>query len=156
MENEKIKTKWKNSKTAITFGCVLKAHLLKKRGERPWKIKQNMKNYWNWREIKEYSKNTESNCLNVSCGIVMEHAEAVAQRCSAKYFHRDFAKFTGKQLWQSLFCKFIKKKLRHRCFLLNFVKLLTTPFLTEHLRWLLLNTENQTNKKQIMIHYTRV
>ena len=84
MENEKIKTKWKNSKNAITFGCVLKAHLLEKRGERTWKIKENMKNYWNCSEIKEYSKNIENNCLNASCGIVMGHAEAVTQRCSVK------------------------------------------------------------------------
>ena len=35
-------------------------------------------------------------------------------------------------------CNFIKKRLQHRCFPLKFAKLLRTPFLTEHLRWLLL------------------
>ena len=33
---------------------------------------------------------------------------------------------------------FIKKKLWHRCFPVNLAKFLRTPFLTEHLRWLLL------------------
>ena len=48
---------------------------------------------------------------------------------------RKFAKFTGKHLCQSLF---LKKRLWHRCFLLNFAKFLRTPFLKEHLWWLLL------------------
>ena len=34
-------------------------------------------------------------------------------------------------------CKFIKNE-PHRCFLVNFAKFLRTPFLSEHLRWLLL------------------
>ena len=33
----------------------------------------------------------------------------------------------------------LKKKLRQRCFLVNFAKFLRTPFLIEHLRWLLLS-----------------
>ena len=32
----------------------------------------------------------------------------------------------------------LKKSLWHRCFPVNFPKFLRTPFLTEHLRWLLL------------------
>ena len=32
----------------------------------------------------------------------------------------------------------LKKKLLHRCFPVNSMKFLRTPFLTEHLRWLLL------------------
>ena len=35
-------------------------------------------------------------------------------------------------------CNFIKKRLWHRCFPVNFAKFLRTPFFTEHLRWLLL------------------
>ena len=38
-----------------------------------------------------------------------------------------------------------KKRLRNRCFSVNFVKSLRTPFFTEHLRWLLLL---QYKKKQ--------
>ena len=55
-----------------------------------------------------------------------------------------FAKFTGKHLCQSLFfnkvrpATLLKKRLWHRCFLVNFAKFLRTHFLTEHLRWLLL------------------
>ena len=60
---------------------------------------------------------------------------------------RNFAKLTEKQLCQSLFFnKFpdlrpetlLKKRLWHRCFPVNFAKFLRTPFLIEHLRWLLL------------------
>ena len=60
---------------------------------------------------------------------------------------KNFAKFTGKHLCQSLFFNKIagrrpatslKKRLWHRCFPENFVKFLRTPFLTEHLWWLLL------------------
>ena len=36
------------------------------------------------------------------------------------------------------YCNFIKKRLWHRCFPVNFAKFLRTPFLTKHLRWLLL------------------
>ena len=43
---------------------------------------------------------------------------------------RNFTKFTGKRLCQSLW---------HRCFPVNFVKFLRTPFLKENLWWLLLN-----------------
>ena len=40
-------------------------------------------------------------------------------------------------LWPET-CNFIKKETLHRCFPVNFAKFLRTPFLTEHLRWLLL------------------
>ena len=61
---------------------------------------------------------------------------------------RNFAKFTGKHLCQSLLfnnvagltpATFLKKRLWHRCFPVNFAKFLRAPFLTEHLRWMLLN-----------------
>ena len=64
---------------------------------------------------------------------------------------RNFAKFTGKHLCQSLFfnkvtglspATLLKKRLWHRCFLANFTKFLRTPFLTEHLWWLLLDVED--------------
>ena len=54
---------------------------------------------------------------------------------------RNFTKFTGKHLCQSLFFNkvaVIKKRLWHRCFPVNFMKFLRTPFFTEHLWWLLL------------------
>ena len=63
---------------------------------------------------------------------------------------RNFTKFTGKHLCESLFfnkvaglaCNFIKKRLWHRCFPVNFVKFLRTPFFIEHLWWLLLSLCN--------------
>ena len=60
---------------------------------------------------------------------------------------RNFTKFTGKHLCQSLFfnkvaglrpATLLKKWLWYRCFPVNFVKFPRTPFFKEHLRWLLL------------------
>ena len=60
---------------------------------------------------------------------------------------RSFAKFTGKHLCQGFFFnKFaglrpailLKMRLWHRYFLVNFGEFLRGPFLTKHLRWLLL------------------
>ena len=60
------------------------------------------------------------------------------QRCSVrKGALRNFKKLTGKQLWQSLFLiklqvflqLYLKKRLRHRCFSVNFAKFLRIPFL---------------------------
>ena len=59
---------------------------------------------------------------------------------------KNFAKFTGKHLCQSLFLimfqappeTLLKKRLWHRCFPVNFAKFLKASFLTEHLWWLLL------------------
>ena len=65
------------------------------------------------------------------------------RRCSLKKaVLRNFAKFTGKHLCQSLFFNkvadlwpttLLKKRLSHRCFTVNFVNFLRTTFLTEHL-----------------------
>ena len=58
---------------------------------------------------------------------------------------RNFAKFTEKHLCQSLRARtLLKKRLWHRCFPVNFAKFLRTPFLIEHLLWLLLYFEKQT------------
>ena len=74
-------------------------------------------------------------------------SETAVQRCSSKevFFKRGvlkcFAIFTGKvPVLESLFhkiaglkiCNFIKKRLQHRCFLVNIAKLLRTAFI-EHL-----------------------
>ena len=62
---------------------------------------------------------------------------------------RNFEKFTGKHLCQSLLfhevtdlrpATLLKKRLWNRCFPVNFSKFLRTPSVTEHLRWLLLKT----------------
>ena len=59
-----------------------------------------------------------------------------------------FAKFIGKHLCRRLlFYKvkplrpttLVKMGFQHRCFDVNFLKVLKTPFFAEHIRWLLLN-----------------
>ena len=60
---------------------------------------------------------------------------------------KNFTKFIGKHLCQSLFfnkvagvrpATLLKKRLWRRCFPVNFVKFLRTPISIEHLWWLLL------------------
>ena len=55
---------------------------------------------------------------------------------------KNFAKFTGKHQCQRPFFKkvagLLRKRLWNWCFPVNLAKFLRTPFLTEHLRWLLL------------------
>ena len=68
-------------------------------------------------------------------------SEAVARRCSVKKcVLRNLTKLTGKHLCQSLFFSkvagfgpvvLLKKRLRHRCFPVKFVKFLRTPFLQD-------------------------
>ena len=40
-------------------------------------------------------------------------------------------------------CNFIRKRLWHRCFPVNFVRFLRTPFFIEHLWWLLIEIANE-------------
>ena len=65
------------------------------------------------------------------------HSQFTSSRPEAfckKSVLRNFAKFSGKHLCQSLF---LIKRLWYRCFPVNFAKFLRTPILAEHLRWLL-------------------
>ena len=70
-----------------------------------------------------------------------------------KGVHRNFSKFTGKHLCQSLFFNkvdsLLKKRLWHRCFPVNFAKFLRTPFLKEHLSWLLLKSKRMLQSFRI-------
>ena len=62
-------------------------------------------------------------------------------RCLSLFFNKvsGLAKFTRKHLCQSLRpATLLKRRLWHRCFPVNFAKFLGTPFLKEHLQWLLL------------------
>ena len=80
------------------------------------------------------------------------------QRHSPKGVLRNFAKFTGKHLCQSLFfnkvkvmsATLLKKILWNRCFPVSLAKFLRTPFLTEHLR--LLNLSGINDKICLQIH----
>ena len=71
---------------------------------------------------------------------------------------RNFIKFTGKHLWQSLLfnkvtglrpATLLNKRLWHRCFPVNFMKFLRTPFQIEHLWWLLLKFIHQITEKLV-------
>ena len=96
-----------------------------------------MNNY----EIVQYTLNT-----------VKIYSEAVAQRCSVKKVLLEISQNSQeKNLCQNVFFDKVtclslpatlsKKRLWHRCFPVNFAKFLRAPFLTEHLRWLLLCTD---------------
>ena len=78
----------------------------------------------------------------------IQYSEAVIQMCSVKLVLKNFTKFTGKHLCQSLFfnkiaalrpATLLKKSPWHRCFPVKVVKFPRTSFLTEHIWWLLLN-----------------
>ena len=67
---------------------------------------------------------------------------------------RNFAKFTEKHLCQILSFKkiawlsqqlYLKRRLWHRCFPVNFAKFLRIYFLTEHLRWLDMDLADSIN-----------
>ena len=74
---------------------------------------------------------------------------------------RNFGKFTGKHKCQSLYlnkvagqaCNFIKIETLTQVFPVNFPKFLRTPFLREHLRWLLLVL---TNFGTTMLHENKI
>ena len=66
---------------------------------------------------------------------------------------KNFVEFSGEHQRQSLLfnkvaglrsATLLKKRLRHRCFLVNFAKFLETRFIIDHLRWLLLKLINGT------------
>ena len=75
---------------------------------------------------------------------------------------RNFAKFTGKHLCQSLFFKkvaglrpavLLKKSLWHMCFPVNFAKFLRAPLFTEHLWWLLLILEGTKGDSKVCLMF---
>ena len=71
---------------------------------------------------------------------------------------KNFAKFIGKHDWKT--CNFIKKRLQHRCFPVNFAKFLRTLFFIEHLWWVLLGVglhvlENLSELSSFCRHMSR-
>ena len=84
-------------------------------------------------------------------------------RCSVKIaVLKNFAKFTGKHLCQSLFFNKVaglslqlyeKKRLWHKCFPVNFTKCLKTPFLENNSGLLLMNLS--LNLALIMIRISK-
>ena len=65
-------------------------------------------------------------------------SEAVAQTCYVKKVFLEILQNSQENTCARV-SVLIKLRLWHRCFFVNFAKFLRTPFLTEHLRWLLLN-----------------
>ena len=70
-----------------------------------------------------------------------EDTEAVVRRCSVRKVSLEISQNSQESTWvrNSFLIKLqdLKKSLWHRCFHVNVAKFLRTPFLTEHLRWLL-------------------
>ena len=75
---------------------------------------------------------------------------------------KNFTKFTGKHLCQSLLFNKVggltpvtlfKKRLWHRCFLVNFMKFLRTPSFTKHLRTTASEAREAVNPN-ITLHHT--
>ena len=96
----------------------------------------------NWKEKKkDFNLVKNQNCWNSS--IRSSHPYVFCK----KGVLENFAKFVGKHLSQSLLFNkvaglrsgtLIKTRLWHRCFPVNFAKVLRTSLFTEHLWWLLL------------------
>ena len=66
--------------------------------------------------------------------------------------------FCKKRYSETKACNFIKMSLWHWCFPVNFAEFLRTPFVTEHLWWLLfflcINLSNCVICSFILLHYT--
>ena len=82
------------------------------------------------------------------------------QRCSInKGVLRDFKKFTGKHLCQSLFFdKVAGLRLWHRCFIVNFAKCLRKPFLQNTSGRLIPNLSQKFNlsKRAVLVKFEQV
>ena len=89
---------------------------------------------------------------NFFCAVFIEaslsdytDSEAVARGCSVKKVFLEISQNSQENacgrvsfLIKIIIKSLLKKRLWHRRFPVNFAKFLRTPFLTEHLRWLLL------------------
>ena len=97
-----------------------------------------------------FGQNLTTNCLRYwSSGLTEREIPSRSSRPDVfceKCVLRNFAKFTGKHLYQSLFfnkvagaaCNFIKNEALVQVFSCEFCEISKTPFFTEHLWWLLL------------------
>ena len=83
--------------------------------------------------------------LRLGKKVFQRSPEAVVQRCSVKKVFLELSQNSQENSFarapfliklQAETSNFIKKRLWDRCFPVNLVKLLKTPFLREHLRWL--------------------
>ena len=116
-----------------------------------------------WNEITKKSSIKEDTRKMENCKANHILDRSSHRRCSVrKDVLRNFAKFTGKHLCQGLFmsgpkaCNFIKKRLWHRCFPVNFAKVLRTLFLQNTSRRLLLFRVNRVSDYYAKIIYIKV
>ena len=96
--------------------------------------------------IRSFYSNLKCSCMLFWIwGDVVFAEKQLPEASYEKGFRRNFVKFTGKHLWQSLFFNkvaglmlvtLVKKRLWHKCFPVNFEKFLKITFFVEHLRWL--------------------
>ena len=74
--------------------------------------------------------------------LFLHKIEADVQRCSVKKVFLKILQNSQENIRARIFIlintALLKKRLWHRCFLVNFAKFLRTAFFTEYLRWLLL------------------
>ena len=119
---------WENVRTFLIF--ILESS-----------ISRNIKNYFRAGFFNFSS--SESSLLKYKKNMRLESSISTSNRPEVfckKVVLRNFTKFTGKYLCQSLRpATLLKKRLWHRCFPANFVKFLRTSFFIERLRWLLLH-----------------
>ena len=91
--------------------------------------------WWIWCSLQEKRSQFSRNLYGSYC---FSRSSCPGVVCK-KGVLRNFAKFTGKHMCQSLKpANLLKKRLWHRCFPVNFANFLRTPYLIEHLRWQLL------------------
>ena len=111
---------------------------------------------WLYIGLNIYRKNVRYLTLTVRANKIAVFFEPVVRRCCAL---KNFAKFIGKHLYQSLFFNKVaglrpvtlsRKKLWHKCFPVNFTKFFKTPFLKEHLRWLPVSLKLLTLQLEIL------
>ena len=86
-----------------------------------------------------------------------DYSEAAVRRCCSKQVYLKISHYSKKKyVLKSLsdkvvglkVCNYIKNRLQHRCFPVNFGKFLRTSVFIEHFRWLLLTTVlNITDQK---------
>ena len=102
-------------------------------------------------------KKLQNKCLRFNLYVVLQLA--TRSNRSQMFFKigvlKSFSKFIGKSLYQSLsFDKLVglrpatllKKRLWDRCFPVNFAKMFRAPFVSEHLRWLLLRNSTDNSE----------
>ena len=88
-------------------------------------------------------------CLQRTCNFI--NTETVVQQCSVKKVFLEILK-NPQDLELQLY---LKKRLLHRCFAVNFAKYLRTTFLTEHLWWLLLLIFNFFYVSRILLTFSK-